>query len=304
MNNQINVIVLLIALITIIPPVSAQLFLGEEANQKSIEVTVDKSEIVHVKHIIYSSNSPGNVNLFGGIEEESLIVTNEEGEVVEIGKIGNDVEGLQTIVIFSSDEDSIIEYNLKDVSILNNNMWTVKLEYSKTFSILFSEEIDSFFLNNNLIQLRDQKGILVNNGGDINLQYYSKIPKITQEVKWEENKFEVEIITDAEINNFNFEQTSKSISFQINEKNKIVTLTMEEELLGGPYVIFLDNEKIQYTKSIPDKNHISLSIKPESTGEITIIGTTVIPEFPIFAPLAIGFLIILTLPLMRKFSLH
>ena len=52
------------------------------------------------------------------------------------------------------------------------------------------------------------------------------------------------------------------------------------------------------------ENHIVLSMKPEVSGEIVIIGTTVIPEFPIFAPLAIGFLIILTLPLMRKFSLH
>jgi hypothetical protein len=79
---------------------------------------------------------------------------------------------------------------------------------------------------------------------------------------------------------------------------------MSEELLGGPYVILLDDEKIRFNKVIKDENYILLNIKPESTGEITIIGTTVIPEFSIFAPLTIGFLIILTLPLMRKFSLH
>ena len=45
-------------------------------------------------------------------------------------------------------------------------------------------------------------------------------------------------------------------------------------------------------------------MKPDSSGEISIIGTTVIPEFPIIAPLAIGFLIILAMPLMRKFNLH
>ena len=46
------------------------------------------------------------------------------------------------------------------------------------------------------------------------------------------------------------------------------------------------------------------AMKPESPGQITIIGTTVIPEFSIFIPLIMGFVIILTLPLMRKVSLH
>ena len=79
---------------------------------------------------------------------------------------------------------------------------------------------------------------------------------------------------------------------------------MEEELLGGPYVILLNDEQITYTKYSSKENHISLSMKPESSGEIIIIGTTVIPEFSMFLPLIMGFLIILTVPFMKKFSLH
>jgi len=45
-------------------------------------------------------------------------------------------------------------------------------------------------------------------------------------------------------------------------------------------------------------------MKPVTSGEITIIGTTVIPEFPIIAPLAIGFLMILVVPLISKFNLR
>jgi len=47
-----------------------------------------------------------------------------------------------------------------------------------------------------------------------------------------------------------------------------------------------------------------LNLKPEAPGQVTIIGTTVIPEFSMFIPLIMGFMIILTVPLMRKFSLH
>ena len=61
--------------------------------------------------------------------------------------------------------------------------------------------------------------------------------------------------------------------------------------------------KKNYENSIKE-NHISLAMKPESSGEIIIIGTTVIPEFSMFLPLIMGFLIILTVPFMKKFSLH
>jgi hypothetical protein len=79
---------------------------------------------------------------------------------------------------------------------------------------------------------------------------------------------------------------------------------MSEELLGGPYVTLLDDEKIKYTKFVRDEGIVSLNLKPETTGQVTIIGTTVIPEFSMFIPLIMGFLIILTVPAMRKFSLR
>ncbi len=155
-----------------------------------------------------------------------------------------------------------------------------------------------------MIKLGDKKGIVVNNGGNIIIQYYDKISKIIEEVKWKEDKFNVDIITDSKIDKFNFDQESKNISFQVNEKNKFIIISMEEKLLGGPYVILLNDEKIKYTKSSSKENYVSLSMKPESSGEIIIIGTTVIPEFSMFLPLIMGFLVILTVPFMKKFSLH
>ena len=303
MNNQIYLIVLFLALIAIIPTASAQLSFGGEANQKLIEVELNKSEIVNVKHVISASNMPVTLNLFDGVITESIMVTNDGGDEKQFG-LGNDGKDNQNITIFPSKSNSIIKYNLEDVSTLYENLWTVRIQYSETFSILFSEEIDLFFLNNSIIELGNKNGIAVNYGGNAIIQYHDKISKIIEEVKWEEDKFNVEIITNSKIDKFNFDQASKSISFQVNEKNKIVTISMEEKLLGGPYVILLNDEKIKYTKTSSKENYVLLSMKPESTGEIIIIGTTVIPEFSMFLPLIMGFLIILTLPLMRKVSLH
>ena len=90
----------------------------------------------------------------------------------------------------------------------------------------------------------------------------------------------------------------------MNDENKFVTITISEELLGGPYVILLNDEQIKYTKFVRDGDIVSLNLKPETTGQVKIIGTTVIPEFSMFIPLIMGFMIILTVPLMRKFSLR
>ena len=269
MISQIYLIVLVLALIKVIPAASAQLSLGTEANQKLIEVKLNKSEIVNVKHIISASGVPVSVNLFDGVITESIIVTNSNGDENQFGLVGYG-EALESITIFPSESDIIIKYNLEDASTSYENLWTVRIGYSETFDILFSKEIDMFFLNNTIIQLENKNGITANGGGNAIIQYYNKIPKIIEEVSWEQNKFDIEIITNSKIDNFNFNQESKSITFDINEKNKFLTISMEEELVGSPYVILLNNEKILYNKSLNKENYVLLSMKPQAVGEITI----------------------------------
>ena len=299
MNKIIFLSLMIFALIAV-PIASAQL--GAPAYQKSTHLIIDELNNIEAKHVIGFSNDPVMVNLFEGAIPESITVTNEDGKELEFAISGMGDYG--SVTIFSADKNTIIKYNLKDMFWYSDNLLTLNVGYPKTFGILFSEKIDQIFLNDQIIQLRDKKGISINGGGYVNVAYYSEMPKKIQEVQWKEDKFNVEIITDSKIDEFNFDQESKSISFQVNEKNKFVTINMEEKLLGGPYVILLNDEQIKYSKYSIKENHISLSMKPESSGEIIIIGTTVIPEFSMFIPLIMGFVIILTVPLMRKVSLH
>ena len=299
MNKIIFLSLMIFALIAV-PIASAQL--GAPAYQKSTHLIIDELNNIEAKHVIGFSNDPVMINLFEGAIPESITVTNEDGKELEFAIAGMGAYG--AVTIFTATENTIIKYNLKDMFWYSDNLLTLNVGYPKTFGILFPEKIDQIFLNDQMIQIGDKKGISINGGGYVNVEYYSEMPKKIQEVQWKEDKFNVEIITDSKINEFNFDQKSKSISFQINEKNKFVTINMEEKLLGGPYVILLNDEQIKYSKYFIKENHISLSMKPESSGEIIIIGTTVIPEFSMFIPLIMGFVIILTVPLMRKVSLH
>ena len=298
--NQIIFLSLMIFALIAVPIANAQI--GAPAYQKSSQLIIDEFNNIEAKHVIGFSNDPVSINLFEGAITDSITVTNENGKELQFAIVGMGDYG--SVTIFSADENTIIKYNLTDMFRHSDNLITLNIGYPKTFGILFSEKIDQIFLGNQIIQLGDKKGISVNGGGYVNVEYYSEMQKKIQEVQWKEDKFNVEIITDSKIDEFNFDQESKSISFQVNEKNEFVTINMEEKLLGGPYVILLDDEKIEFSQYYIKENYISLAMKPESSGEIMIIGTTVIPEFSMFIPLIMGFMIILTVPLMKKFSLR
>ena len=264
--NKIIITSLMVLALIAIPIANAQF--GEPAYQKLTQLIIDESENIQAKHVIGFSDKPVMVNLFEGAIIESITVTNEEGKELEFGITG--ISDYGSVTIFSAQKNTIVKYNLENMFRQSDNLLTLNIGYPKTFSISFSEKTELIFLNDVIIELVDKKGISINNGGYVNVEYYSEIPKYIEEVVWNENKFDVEIITDSTIEKFNFDQESKTISFQINEKNKNVTVTIEKKLLGDPYVILLNGEKIKYTKSMSKENYVSLSMKPKAVGEIMI----------------------------------
>ena len=289
---------LILFLISVIPIADAQLFIGEKAKQKSVEIIINLEGEVNAKHVIVSSNSPSQVELIEGTVS-NLVVTNEQGEEKEFVVVG-DKNGA---MIFPSQGNSIIEYNLDNVLSQKDNLWTWDFEYSETISFIMPEEVDLVFVNQSPVFLGEKNGIACH-GCKMVLEYPINELKNINQVNWEDKEFLVETRTLAEIENFDFDWLNKQISFKINGKNQFVTTVIPLELLWKPYTILLDGERISYHEFINNGTHVWLSMRPETSGEITIIGTTVIPEFPIIAPLAVGFLMILVVPLMKKFNLR
>ncbi len=284
----------------IIQPSDAQLVIGSPAVQ-DIEVKMNNNGEVNVKHIIKPKSVPQNLVLMSN-EISNFVATNEMNKEIQIGE-ANDGKGVKSIVILPSSQNTIVKYDLKNINIENNLVYYT-LTYPEEYSIVFDESIELIFLKNTPIFLDKQNGIVINNGGWVKVQYYVDTPKTIKEISWEENQFDVEIITESKIEKFNFDQSSARISFEIDDKDDFVTITMPEELLGGPYVVLFNDEKIKHAKLDRDGGIVSLNIKHETAGQVTIIGTTVIPEFSMFIPLIMGFIIILTVPAMRKFSLR
>ena len=297
MKTKIFGLLVILSLIVVIPMADAQISIGQKANQKSVEVIINSEGEVHVKHIVHKSSLPTDLELIYGTVS-NVSVTNEEGDEL-LFSMNDD----RTLLVQPSNEESIVEYDLEHALIQTNGVWTWSFRYLETTSFYFPDEAKLIFSNERPVYLDEKKGISCH-GCQMVLEYSINEPKILENVTWEDKEFEVEILTHSNIDNFVFDQPTRSISFDVSNENQFVTTIIPLELLWNPYVVFLDDEKIFFHEYNNDGTHVWLSLKPETSGTISIIGTTVIPEFPIIAPLAIGFLMILVLPFTRKFNLH
>ena len=297
MKTEILGFLVILSLIVVIPIADAQISIGQKANQKSVEVIINSEGEVHVKHIVHKSSLPTDLELIYGTVS-NVSVTNEEGDEL-LFSMNDD----RTLLVQPSNEESIVEYDLEHALIQTNGVWTWSFRYLETTSFYFPDEAKLIFSNERPVYLDEKKGISCH-GCQMVLEYSINEPKNFENVTWEDKEFVVEILSHSNIENFVFNQPTKSISFDVSNENQFVTTIIPLELLWNPYVVFLDDEKIFFHEYNNDGTHVWLSLKPETSGTISIIGTTVIPEFPIIAPLAIGFLMILALPFTRKFNLH
>lgn len=293
------IFLILFSLTVILPTAYAQEFnFGEKADQRSVEVTISEDGRMFVTHLIDSANFPQQLELMDGTVND-LSITDEEGEEKQITAIGDN----DAVLILPSQTRSVVNYELKDVLEFKNDYWTLDFLYLESTKFFLPEEIESFYVNERMVKLGEKEGFVCH-GCQITLEYSFDEPTIIQNVKWEDQEFDVEIISHLEISNFVFDQPGKSLTFDISEEDRFLTVVIPLELLWEPYIVFLDDEKLKVLPTSNNGTHVSLNMKPNASGEISIIGTTVVPEFSIIAPLAIGFLMILALPFVKKFNLR
>ena len=285
-----------LALIFSSPEIFGQVETLPEVRHKSVEITIDNEGNVGVIHEIISGTETGKFTFINGT------VSNVKFVKIGIEEIVPEADGVKSIPILPN-QQFLVMYDLKDALYEKDNVWKWDFLYHQSTSFILPEEVDLLFVNERPVYLNDMKGINCH-GCQMVLEYSTDELQINQNVKWEDEEFLVEITSNSNIENFIFDQPSKSVTFDVSEENRFVSIVIPLELLWGPYSVFSDDEKILFQEYYNNGTHVWISMVPEITGEITIIGTTVVPEFSMMIPLIIGFFVILALPFMKKFSLH
>ena len=115
MNTKIFGFLVILLIISIVPVADAQISIGEKSNQRSVEVIINSDGNVHIKHVIASSNLPNQTELIYGTVS-NISVTNEQGKEKQFSVIGGNIG----VLIFPSNSDSIIEYDLEQLGFLKD----------------------------------------------------------------------------------------------------------------------------------------------------------------------------------------
>jgi len=288
-----------ILIISSIPGIYAQqILLGQPAEQ-TVEIKINHLGQVHVIHKIQKSINMQQVNVIEG-SVSNLIVHDSKGDDVQHAIVGGETMGIS---ILDTNVEAFVEYDLDDVLFSNEGVWKWEYLYPATSVFIFPENLDLIFVNEVPVYLKDIRGITCH-GCSANLEYILNEPINFEQVKWDNQNFEVGIRTVTEITSFTFDQPTKSINFFVNEPNQFVTLIIPLELLWNPYETYLDEQKIFKQEFFQNETHAWLNIRPETSGQIQIIGSTVIPEFPPFLPLIFGISSVLILKIGNRLIPH
>lgn len=292
-----RIIPIIIAMILVVPLQSAaaqELSLASKAQQDSVEVNIGADGSVHVQHVVRSSSVPVQIELISGVRE-GITVTGTGGEELQYAMISGD----QNLMLFPSRSDMLIEYQLKDELVSKGGVWTWNFRYLESTKFFFPDNIDMIFITEKPIMLDEKKAINCH-GCQMVLEFFEDMDVQTETVIWEEHDFTVPILSVSQIESFRFEQPSRSITFEVVEPDRLVTLIMPRELLGDPYTVLLEDERVFKHDYVKNGTHVWVSIKPDSAGTVTVIGTTVIPEFSLFLPLILSIGMVAVLRHMLK----
>jgi len=276
--------------------VFAQILIGKPAKQ-TVEVSISEQNNVHIKHIVKPSSSVQQVDVIEGTLS-NVSVTDENGNEIQYGTVRKEPLG---ITIFPIVKDIFIIYDLVDVLVLENGRWTWDFKYPVETDFYFADNVDLIYVNSNPVFL---DGGIKCHGCQMILEYVIDEPVTLKNIKWEDQEFPITVRTLAELDSFTLDQSTKRIFFGITGDNDPVTLIIPLVLLGNPYEVYFSGEKILKHEFLTNETHVWLNFRPETSGTIDIIGSTVIPEFPFFIPLALGIALILGIQLKNKLILR
>ena len=297
MISHIVVLVLVVSIALIAPDVFAQqISVGEKANQLRLEIKVNSDGTVTVKHTVVRSSTPQELEPVKGTFA-NLTVTDENGQIKTPVIIG-DNEG---ILLLPSTSNLVVEYQLNDAITKNGEYWTWEFLYLESTKFEFPDSVQFVYLNGRSIH--NNGGILCH-GCQATLEYAFYEQSNVKYVTWEDRQFDVDIITHLTIENFEFDQPSKSVLIDVSDADQYLTVVMPLELLWEPYETFLNEDRIFAQIDHRNDTHVWIHMKPSEPGEIIIIGTSVVPEFSMMISLIVGFVIIMTIPLARRVNLR
>jgi hypothetical protein len=100
-------------------------------------------------------------------------------------------------------------------------------------------------------------------------------------VEWDGRDYVVHVVTASTVQEFSFEQGTKSLTVKLDTSTPMLAI-IPVSLLGGPYsVVGAAGDPLDFKQYHQNSTHSWIRVEPNDGNAVRIIGTTVVPEFPL-----------------------
>ena len=261
---------------------------GVLIEQQKIIFEVGNHSDAHVKHVIetgaWNADRPRLIEILSGMHS-SLTVTDEDGDRLSFSYDAETFEKSKFIILNQKlgDYDLIVEYNLDNFMKLEDGLWKKDIFFQSDVIIMVEDDIELIFVNSRPIDVSDAKGINCI-GCQLTLEYFKNDEIIKKEILFNEQKYEIDFLSNKEITELKFfGGGSEILNFNVTDSDQLLILKIPLELFKNPFDVYLTEkddmeldqiDKIRKTEFAQDETHVSLSFRTNNEGTISVLGAT------------------------------
>ena len=296
LEKNILFIIFSIVLISISPQVFAEddlaTLLAEEngllIEQQQIIFEVGKYSDANIKHVIengaWGSDRPRIIEILPGMHS-NLTVADEDGDRLGFSYDAETFEKSKFIILNQKlgDYDLIVEYDLDNFMKLEDGLWKKDIFFQSDVIIMVEDDIELIFVNSRPIDVSDAKGINCI-GCQLTLEYFKNDEMIKKEILFNEQKYEINFLSNKEIAELKFfGGGSEILNFDVTDSDQLFILKIPLELFKNPFDVYLTEkddmeldqiDKIRKTEFAQDETHVNLSFRTNNEGTISVLGAT------------------------------
>ena len=261
---------------------------GVLIEQQQIIFEVGKHSDAHVKHVIetgaWGSDRPRIIEILPGMHS-NLTVADEDGDRLGFSYDAETFEKSKFIILNQKlgDYDLIVEYDLDNFMKLEDGLWKKDIFFQSDVIIMVEDDIELIFVNSRPIDVSDAKGINCI-GCQLTLEYFKNAEMIKKEILFNEQKYEINFLSNKEITELKFfGGGSEILNFDVTDSDQLLILKIPLELFKNPFDVYLtekddmeldQTDKIRKTEFAQDETHVSLSFRTNNEGTISVLGAT------------------------------
>lgn len=287
-------VIMFLALLQFLPQQSFAQITGD-----SLTIEISKDGQAKVIEEITPSTTVSRITVRAIASDISNILAVDENKVVLSFSHSDGVITIDTL----GSANVTLTYNAKIVSKAASDIW--ELNYDSTgiqSTIVLPSMSDIIYVNDIPIDIVDN--IVIMPPGETSVRYKVKIVATKNfKVSWDDKDYIVDIVTASSVQEFSFEQSSKSIALTLDTSTPMLAI-IPRALLGGPYAVTGPaGNPLDFREYHGNSTHSWIRVEPNEGNAVKIVGTTVVPEFP-FLPLSAGMAvsIVMLLAMLSKRS--